>query len=367
MPRVVLARGVSYKAGPYVLRRGGPPVEVPEQLYAAMMRTGYVADPDKLFSYIQPRALDRLPNASVVPVLRDVGLGDVFMASLGVRALTQKYPHLRFVFAVQTPYVPLFRDYTCFDTVSYPNLRGSFPAVINLIGYSERAANLRTVDRIDLFAEYLGVTIQDYTYPYQVTYTEQCDARDLLKNLQRPLLGVAIRGAAAPRTYPYDLVRQLTVDAVQAGWNVVLLDYDASVGFEGDGVLNLCGQTWMVRLAAILSELDVVVAPDTGVVHLAEVVKTKCVALYSTIPPHLRLSHYQHVDVIWNPQAATCVPCFDAPSCGGHYPCLRSITPEQILVRAAALSQVKPSARSVTVKLDDKTPESSVVCSVPSG
>jgi heptosyltransferase I len=51
--------------------------------------------------------------------------------------------------------------------------------------------------------------------------------------------------------------------------------------------LNLCGQTTPKQLAALLCLADVLVAPDTGAVHIARAVKTQVIGLYAVASPKL--------------------------------------------------------------------------------
>jgi heptosyltransferase I len=50
---------------------------------------------------------------------------------------------------------------------------------------------------------------------------------------------------------------------------------------------NLTGKTTLLQLAALLQEVDVLVAPDTGPVHLAGALGTKVLGLYGVAPPEL--------------------------------------------------------------------------------
>lgn len=52
-------------------------------------------------------------------------------------------------------------------------------------------------------------------------------------------------------------------------------------------VLNLCGSTTPKQLAALLSLVDVLVAPDTGSVHIARAVDTPVIGLYAVASPNL--------------------------------------------------------------------------------
>jgi heptosyltransferase I len=54
-----------------------------------------------------------------------------------------------------------------------------------------------------------------------------------------------------------------------------------------DRTLNLCGKTTPKQLAAILGLVDVLIAPDTGSVHIARAMDTPVIGLYAVASPNL--------------------------------------------------------------------------------
>jgi heptosyltransferase I len=51
--------------------------------------------------------------------------------------------------------------------------------------------------------------------------------------------------------------------------------------------LNLCGKSTPRQLAALLSEVDILIAPDTGAVHIARATDTPVIGLYAVASPRL--------------------------------------------------------------------------------
>jgi len=51
--------------------------------------------------------------------------------------------------------------------------------------------------------------------------------------------------------------------------------------------LNLCGKTTPKQLAALLSQVDVLIAPDTGAIHIARAMETPVIGLYAVASPML--------------------------------------------------------------------------------
>jgi heptosyltransferase I len=59
--------------------------------------------------------------------------------------------------------------------------------------------------------------------------------------------------------------------------------------------LNLCGQTTPKQLAALLGQVDILIAPDTGSVHIARAMDTPVIGLYAVASPALT-GPYQQMD-----------------------------------------------------------------------
>jgi heptosyltransferase I len=71
-------------------------------------------------------------------------------------------------------------------------------------------------------------------------------------------------------------------------------------------ILNLCGKTTPKQLAALLGQVKVLIAPDTGSVHIARAMGTPVIGLYAVASPHLT-GPYQQLEYCVDrfPQAAT--------------------------------------------------------------
>jgi len=69
--------------------------------------------------------------------------------------------------------------------------------------------------------------------------------------------------------------------------------------------LNLVGQTTLTQLAAILQQVNLLIAPDTGPLHLANAVATPMIGLYAvTRPEYIGPYHQQQHCINKYPQAA---------------------------------------------------------------
>jgi ADP-heptose:LPS heptosyltransferase len=338
--RLQLKRGLTYRDGTLVFRRGTP-IDIPdEQTYHRLLRTGYLTDPEQQFNYINHNTLKKARPGQEVVIIRDMGMGDVLMVSLAIQAVAKKWPHLRFVYAVDGRYVPLFQHCDFLHAViPITDLTGRHDFVIDLRGLSEMSAERHVRDRIEIFGMALGVNVEDFTYPYYVTPEEKRFASQKLSGQGIPIVGVVVRGSTGLRSWPFVHVMDFCRRAVSRGWGAVLLDQEL-IPLGIDGVLNLTGTLGIRELAAVISQCDVLVAPDTGPMHLAEAVRTPCVAIFSTIDPAVRVTHYENVFPMWRghernangSKVLSCCPCWER-GCA-DLPCLNGITPDAVIEKA---------------------------------
>ncbi|MEK6708941.1 MAG: lipopolysaccharide heptosyltransferase II [Nitrospinota bacterium] len=165
----------------------------------------------------------------------------------------------------------------------------------------------------------------------------------------RPLVGVhpgAFFGES--KTWPPEgfgaVARQL---AREAGARVAVLGGAAEGGLagrvcreSGGAAVSLAGRDHLRMLPALLKELDVFVAGDTGPLHVAALVGTPTVSLFGPTDPRRTAPRGARHRVIR--QEIECSPCFERTCPLGHHRCMREIGAER--VAAAVLSVLAESA-----------------------
>lgn len=97
--------------------------------------------------------------------------------------------------------------------------------------------------------------------------------------------------------------------------------------------LSLVGRDRPALLPAMLAEIDVLVAGDTGVAHLAAALGTPVVTLFGPTDPRLSAPRGRTA-VVTHP--VPCAPCFYR-TCPIEHPCLRGVKPRAVYEQAMAL------------------------------
>lgn len=147
------------------------------------------------------------------------------------------------------------------------------------------------------FADKLGANPDDIEWNLPVSDTEQVWANEQLKQLPRPRIAIHPFASKQERNWIFERYAEV-IQAAIAKWGSGIVLTGGNTQSEKDfcarlaGVvpkhtLNLCGQTTSKQLAAVLSQVDVLIAPDTGPVHIARAMNTPVIGLYAVASPAL--------------------------------------------------------------------------------
>lgn len=290
------------------------------------------------------------PDGRVL-VVRNMGLGDVLVVTAVLRELKRRFPQAQIVFGTLPRYLPLLEgnpDITAAVAIGAEPGAVGFDASVDLCNWSETAPDRHMRHRADVFGRKIGIgRIADRRPVYHVRPQERRWARRVLERLPQPVVGISPRASTRVRTYPPENSRRLVRLLVAAGVSVVLLGDQETACTAGPQVLNLSGRTTIRQAGAVIECLDALVAPDSGLVHLAAAVGTPTVALFGSIPHQLRVAGYPRCRAIQINEHIGCPPCFDA-GCA-DVTCLRRISPARVL---AALRLVLSEAKGEEVSVN---------------
>jgi ADP-heptose:LPS heptosyltransferase len=92
-------------------------------------------------------------------------------------------------------------------------------------------------------------------------------------------------------------------------------------------VVSFVGRTSLPQLAALLARSRVVVAGDTGAIHMAVALDRPVVGIYGPTSPRLTGPWGPRALVLWN--EPPCGPCVRKPTCLDYH-CMSEITPERV-------------------------------------
>ena len=185
----------------------------------------------------------------------------------------------------------------------------------------------------ELILQKAGHYTVNKTPVYVVSEEERGFAKMILADMPRPIVGVSFESTTKLREYPHmdELVKCLRKTA-----SVVALDERS--GDDGSFVFSYR------EMAAIMAECDLVIASDSGALHLAGALKKRVVGLFGHTVGKTIMEDYEHAIAI---QGSACAlgkhpcwwdtPCLESKSyqeaerLGKTPECLTALTPDEVM------------------------------------
>jgi len=189
--------------------------------------------------------------------------------------------------------------------------------------------------------EQLGIK-ETYSDPYlYLTLDERLHARNLLKDMRRPVLGInpGATYGSAKRWFPErfaEIANWFIRDTkgsviIFGGKNEVDIAQEIDKHIPEDKLL-LAGKTSLRELISFISECDVFVTNDSGPLHIAYAVGTPLVALFCSTDPNLT-GPLPETDgegnVVIHPDIS-CSPCFERTCKNNDLRCMYAITSDDV-------------------------------------
>jgi heptosyltransferase-2 len=210
-----------------------------------------------------------------------------------------------------------------------------------------------------------------YSDPYiYLTIDERLHARDILKSMKRPILGInpGATFGSAKRWFPERFAEIANWFIKDTGGSVVIFGAPSEVpitqeieyfmkkqesdsvflsqhlkwkqknGIDGspqisqDSLFNMAGKTSLRELIDFISECDVFVTNDSGPMHIAYAVKTPLVALFGSTDPQLTgppPAMHRNNSIAVSPELQ-CSPCFERTCRNNDMRCMYAITTDDV-------------------------------------
>jgi heptosyltransferase I len=162
-------------------------------------------------------------------------------------------------------------------------------------------ANQHFVDAYYSFAREIGLVGNAESPDYSLAFghLDKAWAKNF-RSSDVPLVAIHPHPSKIERRWTADGYRSLIAHLLGIGIKVLIvgghdpleekLNEELTTDLNADAV-NLTGNLTLVQWASILAEVDLLIAPDTGAVHLANALGTKVVGLYAVANPELTGPH----------------------------------------------------------------------------
>ena len=296
-------------------------------------------------------------------LVRHGGFGDLLFLTPLLRYLDEIYKHTGLAVACGRRYHNvLLRNRNVRRIFTYPVKLKDFVSYDYQLFYEGtlETSTDPSLHAVDLMARHAGVAdVGDRRLTYDVEPGLARKAKNILRHELKvtpadTTVGLHLRASSPIRTYPLESSLAVAAMLGDAGARVFLLgakgDWDKTVGrrpppsVKLENVDDLCGRFRTIdHTAAFLSRLNLLIGPDSSLVHFAGVLEVPTVALYGPFPGAVRTKYYPRCTTLegryaTSPGAEECAPCFrhgvnpcPRAEADGVSPCLRNLDPETVV------------------------------------
>jgi len=300
------------------------------------------------------------------------GLGDILMATPIARGAKRKFSNAHVTFAVPTNYADgdladLLRYNPFIDEVIDHELvnRDEYDAFadITTAGLSDERPDTNFPGRIELFSKYACIPLfGEYLPIYVMTEEEKEWGKNFVKRSlggkePRGKIAVHLRSNDPKRTWPAQRVREFLRRAGDKGYHCFLFDWVEDPAQWQFKNTTLVFKYKIRAAAAIMNECDLLVCPDSSLLHLGGALNMRIVGLFGSMPPACRIGHYPNAIAVVN-QQISCIGCVYS-TCTNNFYCMQSILPETVLT--VVEQQLNKEIQTSEAKLEDKPPVKSAV------
>ena len=309
------------------------------------------------------RRLDRIeekvrtlePQKMRILVWRNTGgLGDIVMQSVIARQLKRTYPNSHVVFQVPEKYLAIPQHNKHIDEAQIANtpfMDEGYEKVVKLSDpcpasmYETKIKNI-TRSRIYLFLSAAGIKTDDKRLSYQVRPDEKEWAKKFIEEngaTGKTKIGLGLKSYEKQRGWDRweELIKFYNEDV-----KIFAFHNEAIVSpFNRDKkVIRVYGFS-IEKVAAIIEQLDLIIGPDSGLLHLAGAVETKVLGLFGPTNPLMRLRTYEGA-WIWLNHVCDRAPCWY--SYCGTPKCMSSISPKMVYEKS--ISMITNKKITITIK-----------------
>ena len=318
-------------------------------------------------------------------------IGDAVMTMPALRALRKELPDTKISLLVKPWVAPLFENNPFIDDIilyedKYSSISGKFrlssvlrtksfcssilfqnafdaaliaflSGIPQRIGYNRDWRGFLLTDSIPFNNDdrkmhhieyYLNILRQagidaEFSLPYiYLSLNERIRARDLLKGLKRPVIGInpGASYGSTKRWQPEKFAEVTRKIISELGGSVVIFGGQSETGIAEEitskfqisnfkfQILNKAGKTDLRELSALISECDVFLTNDSGPMHIGYAVRTPLVAIFGSTDPELTGPVGKGNTVIR--KNTDCSPCFKRTCGRNKMDCMDAITADEV-------------------------------------
>jgi len=282
------------------------------------------------------------------------GIGDVLMSTPSLKALKDEWPNCKITYATDFNYAnnalvevlehnPYLDKIIAYQTVN--SYRFDLVVDITSVCINEERLTCKNKERhvrnrIDIFAESIGVNLESSGFMpiYKVTNEELNWAKEKIERIVYPrkrnnlkIIGIQPSASSINRSWPIEKVRELVnkLNKFDNTFIIVFTDEKSKELWNFPNVANIKNYS-ISCVSALINETDLMVTPDSGLMHIAGALGKNTIAIFGSTDPESRINHYPNTIAI--NKKFKCSPCwYDHSPCNSTFMCMKSITSSEVL------------------------------------
>lgn len=312
----------------------------------------------------QTKIINKAEFANAKVIFRPHGLGDLIMGLSAFQKLKETSneplilitykPFVEFmeqldIFDYVMPLPTDFNYHTHFDEIPKPKDSTIIDLMIEIAkderGHHQLNNYNNKLPRAESFSQTLNLPTNHQEVKYPVHNEAQSKIKSLLaaEQISGPFVVLTFEATNPTRIWDPSQYLKLIKGINNLGYEVIVTGTKPNSIFNQDYCHNWIGKTKNINeLAELVRIADYVISTDTGLYHLAGLLRTPFLTIFTGgVPPESRLKYYQNYEYIQWPDC--CMAC-DMPcdkKINNIEPCKTGITSEDILNKFQKLTAKK--------------------------
>lgn len=256
------------------------------------------------------------------------GIGDILWRTTLFREIKRRNPNLKlYVSSIGNYWKEMLQNNLHVDKLvdkinGKPNMMGVDYYVSDKLCPHVISDYARKMDALDALSIWSGLEIRDKSYVYSVTEEESVWADKFLSKYPKPIVGVQLKSSTWVRSWPPNEVMRLISMLRYNNITVVVID-NQPFGYKDEGIINLAGGCNIREVASIVQKLDMLITPDSGILHFSCFFKKPTIALFGGSDFECRTKYYTTVYPICKGKSV----CDKWPCWSHAYACPKNIVP----------------------------------------
>jgi ADP-heptose:LPS heptosyltransferase len=319
-----------------------PGTYVMEDLHAAQFMLAGKAGSTSIEKYSQDNTNSDSPKK--ILVVRPGVYGDLLLLTPTLNAIRKKYPHASITVAAFSRYQSiLLGTETIIDYPVKPEQISEYDCVFFMERIIEGNPDAIHKHAVDLFAEkaFVEVPDTDKMLNYKVLDREVEWAKARYPRTEKKRVAIHVSASTQCRNWPQENMVKLIIELAKDNREVFLIGAPGQIGAPNKGsITNLALEGLDIRQSiAAMSTCDVLVAPDSVMLHAASAIGMKAIGLFGPIKWQNRVTGKTTYSIQGHTECEFGACGHNANAREGHFP---SYCPTRKNNFCALMAQIKP-------------------------